>query len=60
MLRAALQRAAAEAESLAWLNPYPLLVLPLLLEEKAREARRYAARQAAFREASREWLTLSE
>lgn len=38
VLRAALQRAATDAESLAWLSPYPLLVLPVLLEEKARES----------------------
>ena len=57
---AALRRAAAEAESLAWLSPYPLLVLPVLLEEKAREARLYASRQAELYEASREWLSLAE
>ncbi len=60
MLRAALHRAASEAESLAWLTPAPLLVLPILLEEKARAARFYSLRQAELREASREWFSLSE
>jgi hypothetical protein len=55
-----LQQAAAEAESLAWLSPFPLLVLPALLEEKVRVARLHAARQAQLRETSREWLCLSE
>lgn len=59
-LQVGLRRAAAEAESLAWLTPVPLLVLPALLEEKAREARLYATRQAELRESSREWLSLSE
>ena len=60
VLKAGLRRAAAEAESLAWLTPAPQLVLPLLFEEKARQARLYANRQAELREASREWLALAE
>lgn len=60
VLQAGLRRAAAEAESLAWLSPFPLLVLPGLLEEKVRNARLYAIRQAELRESSREWLSLSE
>ena len=60
VLHAGLRRAAAEAESLAWLTTVPLLVLPALLQEKAREARFYATRQAQLRGASREWVTLSE
>lgn len=59
-LQAGLRRAAAEAESLAWLSPYPLLVLPGLLEEKVRKARLYAVRQARLRDSSREWLSLAE
>jgi hypothetical protein len=59
-LHLGLRRAAAEAESLAWLSPCPLLVLPALFEEKAREARLYAIRQADLREASREWFSLAE
>ena len=60
VLLAALRRAAAEAESLAWLTPCPLLVLPTLIEEKAREARFYARRQAGLRDATRDWLSLAE
>ncbi|MBX3746330.1 MAG: hypothetical protein KF833_13575 [Verrucomicrobiae bacterium] len=60
VLHASLRRAAAEAESLAWLTSVPLLVLPTLLEEKARAARFYATRQAELREASREWVSLTE
>ena len=40
-----LRRAANEATALAWTTPYPLLVLPTLLEEKADAARRYARHQ---------------
>lgn len=38
-------QAATEAEALAWSTPYPLLFLPVLMEEKVHEARRWAARQ---------------
>lgn len=55
-----LRQAAAEAESLAWLSPVPLLVLPTLLEEKVREARLHAARQGQLRETSPEWQSLAE
>ncbi|MCC7374856.1 MAG: hypothetical protein IT581_09380 [Verrucomicrobiales bacterium] len=60
MVHAGLRRAAAEAESLAWLTPVPLLVLPTLLHEKAREARLYVYRQAGLREVTRDWLSLAE
>lgn len=60
VLQAGLRRAAADAESLAWLTPAPQLVLPVLFEEKVREARFHAIRQAQLRETSREWLALSE
>lgn len=43
-----LRRAANEATALAWTTPYPLLVLPVLLEEKAEDARRYARHQAGI------------
>ncbi|MGE4182584.1 MAG: hypothetical protein AB7J34_22390 [Limisphaerales bacterium] len=59
-LQAGFRRAASEAESLAWLTPFPLLVLPGLLEEKIRHARLYAIRQAEVHESSPEWLSLSE
>ena len=49
-LSAALQRAANEAASAAWFTPFPLLVFPALLEEKASAARRQQARQRSIRE----------
>jgi hypothetical protein len=45
-LAPAFRRAANEAASLAWVTPYPLLVLPVLLEEKVAAARHHARRQA--------------
>ncbi|MCD6339913.1 MAG: hypothetical protein J7M29_11105, partial [Verrucomicrobia bacterium] len=52
----AIRRAADEAASLAWTTPCPLLVLPLLVEEKVQEARRMVERQQQIRERSRELL----
>ena len=43
-----LRRAANEATALAWTTPYPLLVLPVLLEEKADAARSYARHQSGI------------
>lgn len=43
-----LQRAADDSASLAWATPFPLLALPELLSEKAREARRQFERQRAI------------
>jgi hypothetical protein len=40
-----LQRAADDSASLAWATPFPLLALPELLLEKAREAQRQFERQ---------------
>jgi hypothetical protein len=40
-----LRLAAGEAEALAWETGWPMLVFPLLLEEKIAEVRRYIARQ---------------
>jgi hypothetical protein len=51
-LNTALQRAANEAASVAWFTPFPLLVFPTLLEEKAAKARRQQARQRQIRERS--------
>jgi hypothetical protein len=48
-----LRRAANEAASLAWFTPFPLLVFPLLLEEKAEAARLQEARQRQIRRRSR-------
>lgn len=44
-----LRLAAAEAEAQAWLTPFPLLVLPELLEEKLEAVRTYARKRAWLR-----------
>src|SRR5205823_1265366 len=44
-LNPAYRRAANDAVSLAWVTPFPLLFLPVLVEEKAAEARQRTARQ---------------
>jgi hypothetical protein len=44
-LNAPLRRAANEAAGLAWLTPFPLLLFPTLLEEKAAVAARQQVRQ---------------
>jgi hypothetical protein len=49
-LNTALQRAANEAASVAWFTPFPLLVFPTLLEEKAERVRRQQERQREIRE----------
>src|SRR4051794_33178272 len=43
-----LRRAADDAASIAWATPYPLLVLPTLLDEKLSEARRKAEVQRSI------------
>jgi len=53
-----LRRAANEAAALAWATLYPLLVFPVLFEEKARAALRQAERQARILESSRELLAV--
>jgi len=53
-----LRRAANEAAALAWLTQYPLLVFPVLFEEKALAALNVAARQERVRERSCELLAL--
>ena len=45
-LNAVIRRAANEAAALAWVTFYPLLVFPILFEEKLRHAIRHAERQA--------------
>ncbi len=52
------RRAANEAAALAWVTPYPLLVFPVLFEEKTAEAVRVFERQAQVRRRSRELLAL--
>ena len=47
-LFAPLRRASNEAAALAWTTPFPLLVLPELLREKAEAATRYTRKQAAL------------
>ena len=46
------QFAATEAATLAWMTPYPLLVLPVLLEEKIATAQMRAERQKLVRSKS--------
>lgn len=48
--------AAEEAASLAWASPFPLLVLPELVEEKVARAREQAARQERIRRRTADWL----
>ena len=55
-----LRHAAEEAAALVWLTPYPLLLLPALLEEKTLAARLKAERQARIRRRSSGLLTLAE
>ena len=51
-LNAPLRRAANEAAGLAWLTPFPLLVFPTLLEEKALAAKFQETRQKQIRRRS--------
>ena len=57
-LNASLRRAANEAAALAWLTPFPLLLFPVLFEEKARTTRKQADQQARVRQRSRAWLAV--
>ena len=52
------RRAANEAAALAWVTPYPLLVFPVLFEEKANSAIAVARRQEQVRRRSRNLLAL--
>ena len=45
-LNASIRRAANEAAALAWVTFYPLLVFPVLFEEKLQHALRHDERQA--------------
>jgi|SRR5437899_9115388 len=54
-----LNRAADEAASIAWATPYPLLVLPVLLEEKIEDARRKVELQKAIYERSQPIVALA-
>ena len=55
-----LKRGAEEAASIAWATPYPLLVLPLLLDEKLSEARRKAEVQRSIFVRSEPIVALTE
>ncbi len=57
-LNSAIRRAANEAASLAWVTPYPLLVFPVLFEEKAAAVLLQAERQEQVRQRSRELLAV--
>ena len=48
-LRHQLHLAANEAAAVAWTTPFPLLVLPMLLEEKTAEVHDYTLRQEQVR-----------
>ena len=51
-----LRQAANEAAALAWVTPFPLLVFPVLFEEKSAAALLMASRQRRVRERSRALL----
>jgi hypothetical protein len=53
-----LRRAANDAAALAWATLFPLLVFPVLFEEKIEAALRQAERQARILESSRELLAV--
>jgi len=53
-----LRSAASEAAALAWVTPYPLLVFPVLFEEKSDTALARFERQAQIRQTSRELLVV--
>lgn len=55
-----LSRAADEAASIAWATPHPLLVLPVLLDEKLNDARRKAELQKAIYARSQSVVALTE
>ena len=57
-LNPALRHAANEAAALAWDTVVPLLVFPVLFEEKIEVALRRAARQAHILESTRELLAV--
>jgi hypothetical protein len=57
-LNVPLRRAANEAAALAWVTFYPLLVFPVLFEEKTAVAVRQAERQARIYADSRELLAV--
>ncbi len=57
-LNVLVRRAANDAAALAWVTFYPLLVFPVLFEEKIAAAARQARRQARIYANSREMLAV--
>jgi len=57
-LNTPLRHAANEAAALAWVTLYPLLVFPVLFEEKTRAAVRQTKHQARIYASSRELLAV--
>ncbi len=57
-LRSRLQQAASDAAALVWSTPFPLLLMPVLLEEKAQAARVKLERQDRIERRSREILEM--
>ncbi len=55
-LNSQIRRAANEAAALAWVTPYPLLVYPVLFQEKSDAALRFSERQDEVRRRTRELL----
>ena len=55
-LKAPLRRAANDAAALAWATVFPLLVFPVLFEEKTRAAFQQAERQARIYAGGRELI----
>jgi len=56
-LNAAIRRAANEAAALAWVSAHPLLLFPVLFEEKVRHVLSHAERQARIFANSPELVT---
>ncbi len=57
-LNSQVRRAANEAAALAWVTPYPLLVFPVLFEEKVEAALKVSERQEEVRQRTRELLAV--
>ncbi len=56
-LQRQLRLAANEAAAVAWTTPYPLLILPVLLQEKAAEAHQYVLRREQVQDATQLFMT---
>jgi len=58
-LRETIQLAAHESVALAWSTPFPLLVLPELIEENGRAAQRRLEMQRRIRDRSKRMISFS-